>query len=532
MAAERRAGRALFWSLLALHLAALWALPAFISQDGPIHLEIATVLRKLWAGDAAFARFFAINPKPEPNWLIYLPLAGLLAAFKPAVAEKVLLSGYLLALPLAARYALRRVRPQAAWLAVLAFPFLRSYPLHMGFYNFCFALAAFFLAVGLHAARVPRLDRKATAGLALAFVLVAAAHPVALLAALLLTGCRGVAELLAERSAAKSATPPGWLALLRRHLVPLALAALPGLLVVLAFLGEEGARDYQRMAFAVLLRHLGALYSIVSFSKRELWISVPLAALLGLLALWRAVAVARRRWTPADGYGVAAAVLVLVYFAAPVGLAGGGYLNQRLLLFVAFALLLWLAADAALDRLATPLLVVVAGLAVAQLGLHVQSQLRLDADLGEYMAVVPQLEPGRTLLSASFAHRGTAGRGGSLRIEPFQHVAGRLVAERGIVDLNDYQADRGYFPIVYRPQCNPYRVLGTIDDLEGEPPSVDLSRYPAAGCGEVDYVLLWDLAAEARERPATRALLDQLAAGYERVATSPRQLAELYRRKR
>ncbi len=527
--APARGQKLIFWGLLAAQLAVLWALPAFVSQDGPIHLEIATVLRRLWAGDPAFARFFAINPRPEPNWLVYLPLAGLLRLVSPDVAEKLLVSAYLIAFPLALRWALCRVRPAAAWLAVLAFPLAASYPLYMGFYNFCFAAAGFFLAVGCHAAHASRPGVRSTIALALALLLVAAAHPVGLLAAGLVAGCRALGEMWSGRRAGLSLPR-----LAARHLGALGLAALPGLAFVLAFVAEEGARDFQRLPLAVLVRHLGSLYSIDSFSKRELWVSVPLAALLALLVALGLSRLRRRGLAPADGYGLATLGLLAAYFLAPVGLAGGGYLNQRLLLFVAFAALLWIAADAPLDRFRAPIVALVAALALVQVGMHGRSQARLNADLAEYRSVAAALTPGSTLLSASFAHRGSGGAAESLRIEPFQHMAGRLAAERGVIDLTDYQADRGYFPVVYRPECDPYRLLGsqgTIDDLEDEPPRVDLGRLPQAGCGEVDFVLVWGLGLGTHGAAEQKPLLDQLAAGYERVSTSPRGLAELYRRR-
>src|SRR4051794_6921946 len=76
--------RALFVLLLALSLAGIWAFRYFPSQDGPIPLEIAGILRRLAAGGpAAFGRFFEVNREPEPNWLIYLPLAALMSALPP-----------------------------------------------------------------------------------------------------------------------------------------------------------------------------------------------------------------------------------------------------------------------------------------------------------------------------------------------------------------------------------------------------------------------------------------------------------------
>ncbi|HVG10782.1 MAG TPA: hypothetical protein VNM67_23975 [Thermoanaerobaculia bacterium] len=46
-------------------------------------------------------------------------------------------------------YAVHAVEPKNAFLAALAVPFTYSYPLAMGFYNFCFGLTALFFALGL-----------------------------------------------------------------------------------------------------------------------------------------------------------------------------------------------------------------------------------------------------------------------------------------------------------------------------------------------------------------------------------------------
>ena len=88
-----------------------------------------------------------INRNPDPNWFGHLALAGLMTAFPPPVAEKLLLSGYLLLLPLywptPCAGAARR-RPAV----LLIFPFLHNLFYHMGFYNFCYSLPVFFLRLG------------------------------------------------------------------------------------------------------------------------------------------------------------------------------------------------------------------------------------------------------------------------------------------------------------------------------------------------------------------------------------------------
>src|SRR5215831_15066252 len=105
----------LFAGLLLLSLLPLWSACYFPSQDGPAHLENAVILREYnWPDRELFRTFYLINPNPEPNWVGHLALAGLMAlGLPPLLAEKVLLTGYLLLLPLAVRYAMTALRADA-----------------------------------------------------------------------------------------------------------------------------------------------------------------------------------------------------------------------------------------------------------------------------------------------------------------------------------------------------------------------------------------------------------------------------------
>ena len=117
------------------------------------------------------------------------------------------------------------------------------------------------------------------------------------------------------------------------------------------------------------------------------------------------------------------------------------------------------------------------------------------------------------------------------KVRPYLHAIGHAAAERRLVDLTNYQADQGYFPLLYRPELNPYRHL--VPDglaVEDAPRQIDLERYARRG-GRVDAVLLWGRRVSTHADEA-EPLLRQLAGGYDLVFTSrPRGLAELYLRR-
>src|SRR6516162_5449774 len=140
---------ALFALLLLATIAPVWCFRYFPSQDGPAHLENATILKEYyWPDREIYRTYYTIDTHPNPNWVGHLLLVGLMVVAPPLIAEKVLLTGYLILLPVSLRYALNAVRPGAGALALLAFPLTPNLFYHMGFHNFCYSLALFFFVVG------------------------------------------------------------------------------------------------------------------------------------------------------------------------------------------------------------------------------------------------------------------------------------------------------------------------------------------------------------------------------------------------
>jgi hypothetical protein len=126
----------------------IWCAGHFPSQDGPSHLDTAHVLLRYHdAGTPAFAQLYELRVKLGPNILLSLVLAGLMVVFDPSVAERLLVSGYVLLFALSFRAAIRAVAPESRWMATFALPLAYNAPLHMGFYSFSLSVALFPLAI-------------------------------------------------------------------------------------------------------------------------------------------------------------------------------------------------------------------------------------------------------------------------------------------------------------------------------------------------------------------------------------------------
>ena len=485
----------LFWTLLALHLLLVWVFPFFPSQDGPAHQALSMVLREYGRPGAGLLReYFLINREALPNWFVFFLMSKALAFVSVPMAEKLLLTAYVLLLPLSARYALRAIDPRSLFLSVLAFPFVYNFLFHMGFFNFCFSLPAFLFTVGWWLRRPEGMGLPRIAGLALLILWVYFCHPVTLAVVLTvlftLAGWRVILDL---RSGAR-----GFRESALRWLPGLAAAALPALILMISFLGRRTGAEIRMMEMMPKVRHLAGLYSLASLSHLTTGLGILFALLFfatALLCLWT------RRGapglSPADGLLLTVAVLTAAYFAAPSDLAGGGFINHRLNLFPFLTLILWFATFEHPPGRRRAIQVAAAAIAVGFLGALAPVYARINTHLKEIVAAGERVEPGHTFLFLSYVHQERGRRPGGSRLpDPPLPPRGRLHRQlaRRLADLSLYEANENYFPIYYRPALNPYRHLATVKlGIESFPPEVDLPGYSRKTGGTVDYVMLWDL---------------------------------------
>ena len=334
-----------FIALIIIHLIPIWTFKYFPSTDGPAHINNANVIRE-YHDRPIFREYYILNKDPVPNWFGHLVMAGLMYLMPALVAEKMLLSGYVILLPIAMRYVLCTIRPDAGFLAILAFPFVYNYPLHMGFYNFSYSLVMFFFVVGYwlkyhegFALRETMMLTLLSLGLYFChiFSLVTAYVAIGLLATWFM-GC-DLGQQMRQRQWHLRVL---WTALWTRVFVP-CYALLPTLILVATFLLQQGTARVPAPPTATLGERLYHLDSLISYDEREGWFSTAFVwlfiAVLGYLLVLRVARYRGHRW---DGFLLVVAGYTAIYFTAPDGMSQGGFMSQRMNFYPFFALILWI----------------------------------------------------------------------------------------------------------------------------------------------------------------------------------------------
>lgn len=524
--------------LLALQLAAVWTTPFVPTQDGPVHLEIASALRSLWQDPhGRLASYYQLNPRPEPNLLSDLLLSGLLSVTSSRLAEKLLLSLLLMSLPAAFFYCARAVHREPASILFLVPPLGMGFFFHMGFHNFNLAVPLSLVTFGYFLRHADDAGWSWYAAFGTLLLVTVSAHAVPAAAVMLAVG---VVTLRSAVLAVRREDDLTWWRVARERVLPVVLTSVPGAAMLVVFASGHPRQGAAWVAPWTLLKRMLLLQPMISYDRREhLVVAVYGLLLAGLMAIALARR-ARERDPAGDALLMIAIAFVALYFSMPNGLRGGGYFNPRLQLFAILFALLWLVARGApatvLERRAT----LGAGVAVTLglLALHVAAYHRLSGPLEEYVSVGGRLPWGATVLPVSLIDDGSSATDPALvsyKIRPYEHALGYITCERPMVDLANYQADQGYFAVTYRAKRNPFgHLIDRSDTGTGRSEPIDLAEL-ARERGSVDAVLVWgrDANANPADREWAEGLVATLSPGYELVFTSePRGLAELYLRRR
>jgi len=215
---SRRWGLIVFALFAIPALAAIWFVPFFVSQDGPLHLLNAHITLELFKQPAAFDNLYAVHWHPLPYWAGHLFLTGLMSLVSERIADRILLT--LTSIGLASALVWLRWRVAGwqgmAFVAPLAVTLSLNMLWLLGLYSFLLGACVMFVTLGVWWAWRDRMGAPQALGLALLLVAGYLSH----LVSLGLTVVALVVLALATPGASKRRL--GWTAASMLPLAPLA----------------------------------------------------------------------------------------------------------------------------------------------------------------------------------------------------------------------------------------------------------------------------------------------------------------------
>ena len=449
----------LFVVLLVLHLLPLWIFAYFPSQDGASHVYNGLVLKEFAKHENYKIRdAWQLNITIFPNWLSHIMLMALLYVFPPVIAEKVFLSIAIGMVPVAFFYFLDAVHKDRegkfvyAW---LGFPFAYNYLLYMGFYNFQLSISFFFFSFGFWWKHKDAMEVKHLAWLYVLLLLTYLSHIASygliVLGISIAGGCiwgsRSLAAAWRERHAE-------WFREFITRLKPLfyfCLYMVPVYFVLMEYYLQslKQHQDGSHRGMKWIWDYFLGVKSIVYFTDWHIPVNYLLLFILGIgIVISIYYRVHRKEWMKqTDVFLLIAIVFTYMFVRAPWGYGPGGWINDRIHIYILLMLAPWLALD--MGKIARG--VIAACLIVFSL-LHFG---RTAYDHGRIAPEIAELVSGAHLIEphTSFRHRSadwhkSDALGRVEYVTPFVHsVAFYGVYADDVAHLFNYEANYNYFPV-------------------------------------------------------------------------------------
>jgi hypothetical protein len=232
---------------------------------------------------------------------------------------------------------------------------------------------------------------------------------------------------------------------------------------------------------AVLWKPLLQTFLLLTFDLRQLILGTALAIALALLIVttfWQR----GRAWRESDLFLLLTVVATALYLAAPISVEEGLVLKARLLIFPYLVLLPWLTPR--LGRLYIPLAIIFALVATANVVFLRDAWKRNDRLMARAVAPLHTAAPLHTIVPLIFDRTSQYST-----LPLLSHAMSYGAAERRLVDLGNYEAGLGFFPVQFRPGIR----RPTIFSLETAPADYD----PTAWVDAVDYIYTWKMPPDA-----------------------------------
>ena len=449
----------LFVVLLVLHLLPLWIFAYFPSQDGVSHVYNAKVLNEYAQHENYKMRdAWQLNITIFPNWLSHISLAVLLRIFPPVIAEKVFLSIAIGMIPISFFYFFNAVHKEQegkfvyAW---LGFPFAYNYLLYMGFYNFTLSISFFFFSFGFWWKHKDDMQVRHLAWLYVLMLLTYMSHIASYglivlgvsIAAGWTWGIKALAAAWRERRAE-------WFRAFIGHLKPLfrfLLYMVPIYFVLIEYYLESLKKHPQgnHRGMAWIWDYFLGVKSIVYFTDWHLSVNHFLLFML-IIGIFISICyrVHRKEWVKqTDAFLLIAIVFTYMFIRAPWSYGPGGWINDRIHLYILLMLAPWLIPDfGKLGRYTVAACLILFGL------LHWG---RTAYDHGRIAPEIAELVSGAKLIEShtNFRHRTTDWHksdalGRIQYVTPFAHSTAYYgVYADDVGHLENYEAAYDYFPV-------------------------------------------------------------------------------------
>lgn len=510
-----------FVVVILAHFLPLYLVTWFVTVDGPAHLYNANIISNYFNGFSHdISRYFYFNNNPEPNWTGHFLFVVFLQFFPSFLAEKLVLTLYVVLLPVSFRLLIRSQTKENSFTSYLIFPFIYNLPFCFGFYNFSFGLPVLFFGIYFWIT-TSSFDWKRGV---LFFFLVMLAYFSHLFSSLLLLFVTGLLLFSSMLTPGKK-WKLDWIRY-KSQVIAYAIAAIPVVFMVLYFIESKGLSGYKgkitSLPISELFSYVGSTRTLICWTYDKeyaisIFMGIVFLLVIGIIIYNRIVERGNKPFIKNDRWFAMSMFMLLLFFIIPDSAASGGFISVRVLLFFHLFLITWIAVQTLKPLVGIGIAFSSLIISFSLMAIHVDIAKGLDKDAKELMEITDHMGDNSNLLPLNY--------GSNWLHLNLSNYAGTT---KNIIVLDNYEPNYPQFPLKWQTKAYPYDLIGNF--ASSHTPCITLAAYEKESGIQINYVLRWQYNSSLNDS-CTLITNELLSRNFELVFTSSAKRAELFKRK-
>lgn len=457
-----------FFLVTGIHLIPLLIHQVFFTIDGSAHLYNANIIFHLLFSENIFHLAFRINPELVPNWSGHIILFCLNFVFNPLISEKLLQILLVAGVPLSFRFAIEKLNSSSILWSYMIFPFAYSFVFINGFYNYCLSIIFFFVSIGL----IASFFRQAFSltkfiSIWVLFMLTYLSHSFTFIFLIITAGFFCMLSFQVDSSSEGNSFSNSKKHFVINVILLFVLSAIP-LFLLQSFLGNrEQTEEVIRFSRTELLSWLWHYRPLVLYAWDEAKYTQPLLISLLLGFVWicyeqlsikgRFTLNCFRQWKLADWLKPSTVFFLLMmfslllYFILPDTDRNASFISVRTSMMFFFFWLLWLAQLPVKRWLLICLIFITVSISFWRLKHISRVAGSLNDDVVDLIYLDQFIQPEKVIIPIDVTDNWLYG-----------HLLNYIAVFKPVLLLENYEASKKYFPVLWREESFPNYSLGRI----------------------------------------------------------------------
>lgn len=509
----------IFYAILVINIAFLFATRFYPSMDGPAHLYNSNLIKQLVFRNHFISEFFQINSFPVPNWTGHFIMAFFRLFLPGWLSEKLLLILYVAGMAISFRLLIKTLKPENVGLSIFIFPFIYTFLFHVGFYNYSLSFIFLFLTLAywINHYKANQLSLYLVTG-----ILLLGAYLSNILTFGFLGIILGGTIFLFEAESVPINSKKYFLLCINR-IKGLTLASLPSLvLMFLFFQSVSFSGSKEQYTASELLQWINDVRSLIVYSyKGESYITeqffhiLVFLLLLSLVINKNKVRLKNRLFNARQTIVYFSAVLAVILLFVLPDSSSAGMMSDRLSLMFFILLTILVITQPLPAKVQTIVSVLIISLHLVLLTKHSITMGELNHNAVSVNQSAQYIEANKVVLPVNLSDNW---------LQP--HFSNYLGVDKPMVILENYEAEVGWFPVKWNP-VSPRIILGGKPLVNG----ISLPHNKATLVQkQVDYIFFYGNLSK-REDNNHKALNDIIAEEFKLEYQSADNYIAIYKRK-